>query len=136
MVASIIDAFCVDNPVENDGMRDRSVQLAATRKLAALAAFSSAQADRVTHLPYPLLIDDPGAAVTGALGGSGIPSTGALSERIDVYLHAQRAGRRAAPPRELPSAGYEHEDVLADPVIADYCRRFAIEPERERKTGA
>ena len=136
MVASIIDPFCVDNPVANDGMRDRSVQQGVTKKLAALAAFSSAQPDRVTHLPYPFLVDDPGAAVTGALAGSGIPSTGALSERIDAYLHAQRAGRRSAPPRELPSAGYDHEDVLADPVIAAYCRQFAIEPERERKTGA
>lgn len=136
MGASIIEPFCVANPVTNDGLRDRSVQRVVTKKLAALAAFSSGEPDRVTHVPYPLLVDDPAAAVARAFAGAGIAGNGSLSERIEAFLHAQRTGRRSAPPRELPTAGYEHERVLADPVIADYCRQFAIQPERERKTGS
>jgi hypothetical protein len=31
--------------------------------------------------------------------------------------------------------GYDHDEVLSDPDIADYCRRYGIVPERSRLTG-
>jgi hypothetical protein len=32
--------------------------------------------------------------------------------------------------------GYDHDDVLANPVIGDYCQKFGIEAERARLAGA
>ena len=52
------------------------------------------------------------------------------------FLEAQRSGARATPPRELATMAYEHDEVLRDPVVADYCRSFGIAAERSRLTGA
>jgi hypothetical protein len=65
----------------------------------------------------------------------GIPTSEELFTGVERFLDAQRSGGRAAPPRKLASMGYDHDVVLADCVIRDYCQAFGIEPERSRLTG-
>jgi hypothetical protein len=135
MGESIIEPFCVDNPITDDGNRHRRVLSWVKPKLAALSSFSTLAPGRVTHVPYPDLVRSPTTSVQRALSARGIPDDPDLAGRIDHYLHAQHSGARAAPPTELPTMGYSHDDVLTDPVVADYCRTFEIEPERSRLTG-
>lgn len=135
LVQSIIELFCIDNPLTDDGNRHRQVLSLARPKLAALAAFTGATPERVTHVAYPNLVGDPAAAVQRALSAAGIPLDDNLVSRVEAFLDAQRSGARAAPPRELATMGYTHDDVLSDAVISDYCRTFGIEPERSRLTG-
>jgi hypothetical protein len=135
MGESIIDPFCVENPITDDGNRDHAVVSWVRPKLEALAAFTAAAPDRVTHVAYPDLIRQPVDAVQHALAACGVADDADLAGRIDRFLHAQRSGARAAPPSELPTMGYAHDQVLADPVVAGYCRTFGITPERSRMTG-
>jgi len=135
MGESIIDPFCVDNPLTDDGTRNRSVLSWVKPKLTALSSFTAAAPRRVTHVPYPELVNDPPDTVQRALSGLGVPGDAELCGQIQVFLEAQRSGARAAPPSELPTMGYTHADVLSDPVVADYCATFDIEPEHARLTG-
>jgi hypothetical protein len=136
MGESIIDPFCVENPITDDGTRHRTVLSWVKPKLAALSSFTAAAPDRVTHVPYPELVGRPDDTVQRALSTLDVPHDAELSGRIQGFLDAQHSGARAAPPSELPTMGYAHDDVLSDPVVADYCRTFDIEPERARLTGA
>jgi hypothetical protein len=104
-------------------------------KLAALSAFSDAAPERVTHVAYPALVGDPKGTASRTLSALGLRVDQNLTGRIDTFLHAQRTGARAAPPPQLATMGYAHDDVLSDPAISDYCRTFGIEPERSRLTG-
>ena len=135
MGESIIEPFCVDNPLTNDGTRNRHVLSWVRRKLAAMSAFSAAAPERVTHIAYPDLVGDPAGAVQRTVSTLDLPVDENLTGRIDAFLHAQRSGARAAPPAELAAMGYTHDDVLSDPTINNYCTTFAIEPERSRLTG-
>jgi len=144
MVRSIVDPFCVDNPVRGPadagferGLADGDFDLvgAFARKLDAVAAFEDAHPERIVHVPYPVLVGDPARVVTGLVDALGLSTDPRLAERIDDFLAAQRAGRRAAPPAQLDTLGFDHDDVLAQPSIASYCARYAIAPERSRLTG-
>ncbi len=135
MGASIIEPFCVENPITADGTRHRTVLSWVKPKLTALSSFTAAEPNRVTHVPYPELVGQPDDTVQRALSTLDVPHDPELSGTIQGFLDAQRSGARAAPPSELPTMGYTHDDVLSDPVIADYCRTFTIEPERSRLTG-
>ena len=135
MGESIIEPFCIDNPLTNDGTRDRLVLSWIRPKLAALSAFSAAAPERVTHVAYPALVGDPRETAPHTLSALGLPVDQNLAVRIDTFLDAQRTGGRAAPPSELASMGYTHDDVLSDLTMSDYCRTFGIAPERSRLTG-
>ncbi len=135
MGESIIEPFCVRNPITDDGNRHRTVLSWVKSKLAALSSFTAAAPGRVTHVPYPELVNDPPDTMQRALSALEIPDDAELPSRIRGFLEAQRSGARAAPPSELPTMGYTHDDVLSDPVVADYCHAFNIEPERSRLTG-
>lgn len=135
MGESIVDPFCVENPITDDGNHGCTVLSWVRPKLAALAAFTAASPDRVTHVAYPDLVKKPVDAVQQALKACRIPDDADLACRIDQFLLAQRSGARAAPPSQLPTMGYAHDQVLADPIVAEYCRTFGIEPERSRLTG-
>ena len=135
MGESIIEPFCVDNPLTDDGTRERTVLSWVKPKLAALSSFTAGAPGRVTHVPYPDLVRDPTSMVARALSALGVSDDAELPGRVDQFLEAQRSGARAAPPSELPTMGYTHDDVLSDPVVADYCHTFDIEPERARLTG-
>ncbi|MDQ3962649.1 MAG: sulfotransferase [Actinomycetota bacterium] len=133
---TIVDPFCIDNPLIDDGQRQRQVLTFARSKLAALSSFTEAEPNRVLHVGYPRLMSDPAPTVETVLSAVGISFTEDMTDRVEAFLAAQRSGARVAPPRELATMGYDHGEVLADPVIADYCQRFGIEPERSRLTGA
>jgi hypothetical protein len=135
MGESIIEPFCIENPLTNDGTRDKVVLSFIRHKLAALSAFSDAAPERVTHVAYPALVGDPKGTASRTLSALGLRVDQNLTGRIDTFLHAQRTGARAAPPPQLATMGYAHDDVLSDPAISDYCRTFGIEPERSRLTG-
>jgi Sulfotransferase family len=133
---SIVEPFCVVNPVTHPGPHDVDQAVSVENKLAAIQAFTDARPERIVHLGYPDLVDEPSSTVTGLLDTIGVPVDPELADRIDAFLTAQRAGRRSAPPASLDTFGYDHADVLARPVIARYCARFGVDPERSRLTGA
>lgn len=144
MGRSIVEPFCVDNPVRGpaddgfaDGLADGDFDLvgAFARKLDAVAAFEDAEPDRIVHVPYPALVGDPAGATTGLIDRLGLPTDPRLEQRIDDFLAEQRAGRRAAPPAELDTLGFDHDVVLDEPSIARYCARFGVAPERSRLVG-
>jgi hypothetical protein len=120
--------------MSGDARRGR-IAMAAAPKLEAIAEFNSAAPHRVTHVPYPRLVLDPGAMTASILDTVG-RSAPDLDAAIGQFLALQRAGRRAAPPPALDSMGYTREEVWAEPRIRSYCDRFAIDHELERLTGA
>ena len=131
----IIDPFCVDNPLTDDGLRRRSALSWMAPKLPAIGEFSTAWPERITHVAYPAVIADPASVAHGVYAAAGFPADDGLAERIAAYLDAQRAGGRLAPPADLPSMGYTEEDVRSEPAVRDYCDRFNVLPERERLVG-
>jgi hypothetical protein len=136
MVSAIIEPFCVENPLTDDGTTGCSVLSWVRPSLAALAEFAGAAPERSTRVAYPALVDDPVGSTQRVFAALGIPSDGSLAGRIDGFLDAQGSGGRVSPPPELPDAGYTPHEVWCDPVVKDYCARFGIEPERIRLTGA
>jgi hypothetical protein len=135
MGASIVEPFCLENPVERRAAGDPDLVEQIAHKLATIEAFSEARPDRVSHVPYPDLVSRPIALVEGLFDSMGLPADRDLGRRIEAFLARQRTGRRVAPPRQLDERGYDHDKVLAEPRIAAYCQRFDIEPERRRLTG-
>lgn len=136
MVASIVDPFCVENPVRRRGPQDPDVVEQIARKLAAIQAFGEKHPGRVTHVPYPDLVSEPTDVVEALIASIGLPKDPGLAGRIEGFLAAQRAGRRAAPPTRLDTLGHDHDTVLGQADIAQYCKRFGITPERQRMTGS
>ena len=132
---SVIDPFCVDNPLADDGARHRLGLSWQSPKLPAISEFSTAWPERVAHVAYPDLVADPIATAQGIFAAAGLPVDDGLAKEIAAYLDSQRAGGRAAPPAQLPTMGYLEEEVRADPVIQAYCRRFDVFPESERLVG-
>jgi hypothetical protein len=131
---AIVAPFCADNPMTDDGARSRLVLQMTRRKLDAIASFTSSAPERVVHVAYPALVGDPVGTASAIFDAAGLPAAH-IAPVVDRLLAAQRAGKRAAPPAEIDSMGYTHQDVWADPVVGSYCRRFGIIPERTRLTG-
>ncbi len=136
VVESIIDPFCVGNPMTDNGHCDQRAASLMIPKLAALSSFTSDAPDRAIHAAYPTLLDDPAGTVSRVFDQLGIEPGESLDVDINQFLEQQRAGKRAAQPRQLPTHGYEHDDVRDMPVLADYCKRFDVTPERTRLTSA
>jgi hypothetical protein len=101
-----------------------------------MMAFGAAAGERVANVAYPALVREPAAVVRGIYGRFGQEVPGDLDGRIASFVDAQAAGKRAAPPRELPSYGLESAAFRARPAVAAYCERFAVAPEVSRITGA
>lgn len=132
---AVVDPFCVVNPVTHPNPDALDLAASVQNKLAAIQAFTATRPDGIAHLAYPDLVGDPALAVTRLLDTIGVADDPGLAERVHAFLAAQRAGRRSAPPANLDTFGYEHDEVLARPVIGGYCTRFGIEPEHRRLTG-
>lgn len=93
---SIVEPFCVVNPVthpEHDGF---DLAVSVESKLAAIQAFTDAHPDRIEHLPYPDLVGEPSRAVTGLLDSIGVPADPDLADRVDAFLAAQRGQAQLA----------------------------------------
>jgi len=131
----IVEPFCSDNPLTDDGLRDRIMLAWVSRKLAAIGEFHTSHPDRVTHVAYPRVVADPATVADGVFAAAGFAVDDGLKEQLAVYLDAQRAGGRSAPPEKLPTMGYTEDDVRAEPAVRDYCHRFDVHPETERLTG-
>jgi hypothetical protein len=136
MTESIVEPFCVENPITNDGQRGRLAQNLDERALTALAAFTDTSPQPTIHVPYPSLVSDPLGTVNGIFDSVGVPFGSIDSTAAAHFLDAQRGGGRARPPSDLPTMGYDHAETRAAPAIEQYCERFGIEPETERITGA
>jgi hypothetical protein len=133
--AGLAAPFCKDNPMTQDGRRRHLAQSIASPKLDVLTTFSASWPGRITHVPYPLLVNDPVAALELVFADwpmSGPPR----HEAVTAFLDAQHAGTRPAPPGELDSMGYELDEVWADPNVAAYCDRYGVVPEHTRLTGS
>jgi len=132
---SLAAPFCRDNPLAHDGQRQRLAESMASSALDALTSFSTTWPDRITHVPYPLLVNDPVQALEAVFADwpwSGPPPAAAVT----AFLDAQRAGARVTPPTQLDTMGYKLDDVWADPAVAAYCARYDVVPERSRLTGS
>ena len=131
----IVEPFCVENPLTDDGARHRIGMTWVTRQLSAITEFSRARPERVIHVGYPDVIADPAPTAHRIFAATDRPTDPGLTEKIAGFLHAQRAGGRLAPPADLPSMGYTEEDVRSEPAVRDYCDRFNVLPERVRLVG-
>jgi hypothetical protein len=133
--AAIVDPFCHENPMVDDGGRARIGLRSTVAKLEAITSFTTSAPDRVVHVPYPSLVSDPAGTATGVLEVATARAVD-LGPAVDEFLAAQGSGGRAEPPPRLDPMGYTREAVWNHPVIRSYCARAAIEPERTRLTGA
>lgn len=131
----IIEPFCVDNPLTDDGVHHRIALAWMTPKLPAIAEFSTARPERITHVAYPDLVADPAATAPGVFAAAGLSPDADLTMEIAAFLDSQRTGGRRAPPAQLPTMGYTEDDVRSAPAVRDYCERFDVRPERERLVG-
>ena len=105
------------------------------QKLTAMIAHQATLSRRMTSVAYPELINNPYAAVKSIYEQAERLSPPHLQQLISDFLEEQRAGRRARPPSEMPDFGFDHEQFLQRPKIADYCRHFEVRPELARTTG-
>lgn len=112
---------------------DRSLKRAEAH-LSLLIAFADENRP-ITHVAYPDLIRDPVAMVDSIHAALGVDGSADFADRMNTFVHAQQAGKRAKPPKTLPTFGLEQDAFLSRPNIAAYCRRFGVEPERKRQTG-
>ncbi len=132
MVGGIVDAFITDDFQPPDPLPIDSIE----RVLQSLLDFHATAPELMTTIPYPHLVDDPAATACASYAELGLPEDPDLSSKVHRFLDAQRSGARAQPPATLPEPGLTHDDVLARPVVAAFCERFGVQPERSRLTGA
>jgi hypothetical protein len=105
-------------------------------KLNAMIEHDKILADRISNVAYLRLVDDPYAVIRQIYDQArgGIPDI--VNGQISAFLNAQKVGRRAKPPREMPTFGIDHQQFLKRDKIAPYCRHFQVQPELTRATGA
>lgn len=130
--AAIVEPFCVQNPMTDDGRRDAIAQVAGSNALRTVAHFTTAAPARVMHVAYPALVADPLSVVRTILPDA--PPE--LDAGVAGFLDEQRRGRRVPPPTILDPMGYDADRIWAEPIISGYCSRFGIVPEQTRLTGA
>lgn len=137
MVASLMDAFCVENPIREPSAGTELDWPATTgQRLAGIARFGDEQPDRIVHVPYPALAASPRDTVVSLADSLHLPSDPRFGDAIDAFIAGQHSGKRASPPKHLEELGVGREELMAVPSIASYCERFGIEPEVQRLTGA
>jgi Sulfotransferase family len=130
----IVQLFCVDNPLTDDGHRSEISTDQARRSLTSIADFTTVAPSRATHVSYPELVRAPVDVVLRALSAHAVDDD--LPAKVRNFLERQQSGERAAPPAALDPMGHDRAVIWADPVIRSYCQRFGIEPEVTRLVGA
>jgi hypothetical protein len=105
------------------------------RSAAGLTLFGQSTHPRI-DVAYPNLVSDSAGAMREIYAGLGLDWPADLDTRIALFLSAQAKGKRAKPPSDLPTFGLDHASYLERPVMAAYCRQFAIAREVTRLTGA
>jgi hypothetical protein len=104
--------------------------------LAGMVTFADSSRAPIAHLHYPDLLEDGPGACLRALSELELKIDDEYVSRARAFLDRQRSGERAAPPEAYDGFGYDHDAVLNEREVAAYCRRFAVQPERVRRTGA
>ncbi len=135
LVSGILEPFMADRAAlgRSPYLPDQSLTRAEAH-VSALIEFSNE--DRlIAHVAYPDLIRNPVEIVDSVHAALGVDAPADFADRMNAFVHAQQAGKRAKPPKTLPTFGLEHDAFLSRPNIAAYCRRFDVEPERKRQTG-
>jgi len=136
MVAHLMDAFCVDNPIRSPHAGGYDWHTTTDARLTGIVRFADDHPERTTHVPYPALATSTRDTVTGLARRLGLPDDPAFGDAIDAFLDAQQSGRRAAPPTQLDAMGLEPDDIWSRPDVAAYCTRFGVDMERRRLTGS
>ncbi len=99
------------------------------RHIDRIMAFTSGpDADRVTHVDYYRLLDDPAAAMLNVHAGLGIGSPDAVQQAVADWHKANPKNARGANDYSLGEFGLD-DDAVAE-QFGDYMRRFAIPRER------
>ncbi len=86
-------------------------------------------ADRVTHVDYYRLLDDPAGAMVDVHAGLGIDSPEQVRAAVAEWHRDNPKGARGANPYALEQFGMDGDAVAAQ--FADYMQRFAIPREQE-----
>ena len=105
------------------------------RGLTQMMAFDHAASADVAHVAYPELMRDPTLVVESVYARLGVAAPQDLASHIGAY-QAAAAGKRAPPPKDLANFGLDHDAFLARPTVKSYCKRFGVQPEAARLTGA
>ncbi len=92
MVASLMDAFCVVNPVREPGPEPYDWLSTTETRLANLARFDEEHPDRTTHVAYPSLAASPRETVVELVEQLGVPAASGFGGQIDRFIEAQRSG--------------------------------------------
>jgi hypothetical protein len=132
---SICKAFLAEppGPLHEDGLHDQEAFESLKGVLDAITAFSVSGSSKVVNVRYADLMNDAVATMRSIYDEARMDAPADLEERVAGYLRAQRSGRRAAPPKELDTFGYEADAVWRDPTVVAYCDRFGVEREAARR---
>ena len=117
-----------------DGSAVKDVVDLVERGLMHIMEFDDAASARIVHVAYPALVRDPTAVVESVYTRLGVDAPRDIASRVGGYRVAS-AGKRASPPKDLPTYGLDHDAFLARPVVQSYCKRFGVQPEATRLTG-
>lgn len=132
MLSGIIDAFVTDDFAVPDPLPIERLE----QTLSCLLDFEATSPELVSVVGYPRLVADPASVAQDVYRALGVPDDAQLGTKVEALLEGQRQGARARPPANLPEPGLGHDQVLARPIVAAFCARFGVEPERARLTGA
>lgn len=100
------------------------------RHIERIMAFTGgARADRVTHVDYYRLLDDPAAAMAEVHASLGIDSPEPVRQAVAEWHRDNPKGARGSNPYALEQFGLDPDAVAEE--FGDYMRRFAIPRERE-----
>lgn len=94
------------------------------------------QAQKLTNIAYPNLVQNPIESVKSIYKDNGKALPFDMASRLETFINEQKAGKRAKPPKDMPSFGLNQDEFLSRPSISEYCKTFAVETERKRQTGA
>lgn len=94
-----------------------------------MAFCSSPQADRVTHVDYYRLVDNPAAAMAEVHESLGIETPLAVSEAVADWHRRNPKGARGSNPYAVETYGLDADAVAGQ--FGDYMRRFDIPREHE-----
>jgi len=119
-------------PLHEEGLHGQESFASMKRALRALVELSRAAPAPVVDVRYADLMGDAVATTRSIYVRLGMHPPEGLEERITDYLREQRSGKRAPPPRELETFGYEADAVWSDPVVNEYCESFGVQRERAR----
>lgn len=100
-----------------------------------LVEFADAPTAPVVHLAYPDLMRDPVGSLGRIYSGLDLQPPPDISKVVAATQAVRPKSPASTPPAKIPDYGLKPAAFLARPVVADYCRRHDIAPEKVRLTG-